>query len=389
MMKVAFKINYDKLSEVVFFIYVCFFYAFPQQILKAEVFLLVLLLPRLKKIKLNVFLGWSLAYLLVLFFSVIYSIDPENSFITSLKITKSLLFSNLLIISSTSREKIENVFKSFIVAGFVLIIRILLIFPVSELGKKRIHISELFNANDLALKWCISLIFLLYFVFIKKRKHILNIILTLIFYIMIIFTGSKKGFIFGSVSLFLMYLFNIKNKKKFFCSFFVIFGIILVFYDDFIHIPIVYDILGKRMEYMINSFLGRGEVDISTIERISMISDGFEYFSNKAFLGHGISTYYKLSPYGTYSHNNYIELLVGVGIFGTVVYYFIYIYNLILSFKVLKKQNYIIVPSCILSVVLPILGVALVSYDSRMYNFILALNFLIGNMLKKLSYIIK
>ena len=71
----------------------------------------------------------------------------------------------------------------------------------------------------------------------------------------------------------------------------------------------------------------QGESGASSEEtRQQFIKLGMLYFKERPFTGYGLDTFRILpGSYGTYSHNNYVELLYGVGIVGTCVYYFMYL----------------------------------------------------------------
>lgn len=374
-MKLTSKLNYDKIVDKLFFIYICFFYAFPYQILKVELALLILLLPKLKKIKINIFLGWSIIYILFLLFSTIYSIDPGNSLIKTFQILKSLIFANILINSISTKKEIEKIYQYFIISGFVLITRILFIFPIGELGRERIHIPGLFNANDIGFKLSISLLFVLYFVFLKKKKSIYFILELVILYIFIIFTGSRTAFLFGSLEIILLALLSVRNKAKLLLRTFIFFLFFILFYDEIINRPIIYDILGKRIESLFNVFMGKGEIDNSSLIRINMIKDGINYFFEKPFLGYGIDSYRYMSYYETYSHNNYIELLVSLGVFGTILYYFIYGYIFIKGIvEFFKRRKEMLIFSVLIFITL-IVDLGTVSYYERYNIFILAFSF--------------
>ena len=60
-----------------------------------------------------------------------------------------------------------------------------------------------------------------------------------------------------------------------------------------------------------------------------MIQYGMDYFKERPLLGHGIENFRYLYAQEvgkeTYSHNNYIELLVNNGIVGLLLYYSFYI----------------------------------------------------------------
>jgi O-antigen ligase len=112
-------------------------------------------------------------------------------------------------------------------------------------------------------------------------------------------------------------------------------------------IPTLYDILGNRIETMINGLSGEGDVDASTSLRLKMINWGLEWFQEKPWMGYGLNAYKTLlgtknTSFGTagvYAHNNYIELMVDIGIIGVIIYYYIYVYMIGKSFRNIKNRN--------------------------------------------------
>lgn len=372
-MKLTFKIDYNKFVDKLFFIYICFFYAFPYQMLKVELVLLILLFPKLKKIKINAFLGWSIAYIIVLLLSIIYSVESNYSTVKTFQVLKSLIFTNIFILYMNSEEKIEKIFKYFIISGFILIFRIILVFPIDKLGKVKIYTGTLFNANEIGFKLLISLLFILYFIFIKKNKSIFFIFGLIILCVFLISTGSRTVFAIGIFEIFSLFLFSRKNKKELIFFLFITIIITYIFLEKFLRIPVIYNILGQRIETLLNVFTGKGKVDNSSIVRINMIKDGIKLFLEKPFLGYGIDTYKFLTPYKMYSHNNYIELLVGMGILGTIVYYFIYIFIFIKI--ILKKREELLIFNILILVNL-IIDLTTVTYYDRSNIFIIAFSFL-------------
>lgn len=77
--------------------------------------------------------------------------------------------------------------------------------------------------------------------------------------------------------------------------------------------------------------------DESVSVRKEMIQTSIKLFREKPILGYGIDNFSVVSQYGTYSHNNYTELLVSVGIAGFMLYYSMYISIVRFSKKVSKK----------------------------------------------------
>lgn len=78
-----------------------------------------------------------------------------------------------------------------------------------------------------------------------------------------------------------------------------------------------------RIEIFFNFITGEGGDD-SSQERSQMVIRGLDFFQDHPLFGIGFGAYKYLSGFGTYSHNNYIQLLSELGIVGFFLYYFIY-----------------------------------------------------------------
>lgn len=74
--------------------------------------------------------------------------------------------------------------------------------------------------------------------------------------------------------------------------------------------------IGERVENFIS-----GKKDQSDIYRNEMIVFGLEMFKERPIHGYGIANYAQLHYLKTYSHNNYIELMVSGGVIALVGYY--------------------------------------------------------------------
>ena len=92
--------------------------------------------------------------------------------------------------------------------------------------------------------------------------------------------------------------------------------LIFVLYSVIMRTPILYNAIGIRMEQLINSVVGKGPVDTSSIVRSQMRSAAIKGWMKRPIFGYGFNTFqYLRSPellngasHG-YSHCNYTELL--------------------------------------------------------------------------------
>lgn len=187
--------------------------------------------------------------------------------------------------------------------------------------------------------------------------------LTASFYV-IALTGSKKGIIF---SLFLVSMFVSINVVKFFrMRYFLgaMFAVPIILYFgsvyglvDKLDLDIVYERIVSRFLLFLD-----GE-DHSTSDRLLFIRLGLDLFSDNPILGIGISGFNKL--YDTYTHNNYVELLSGVGIFGAVTFYSYHLYLLVITIKereMLLSLRLLIISSIVMVL---LMDLAMVSYHFK------------------------
>ncbi|PSL44900.1 O-antigen ligase [Chitinophaga niastensis] len=159
-----------------------------------------------------------------------------------------------------------------------------------------------------------------------KGLHIINIVLALY---TIFLTASRKGITFSFLLLFLYGLINFKRMMASFKTILIVglAGSLVLF---FVKIDFVTDTMGpafERLGRMLSTMGGKSN-EGSTEERVMFIREGWIQFTASPFIGYGAASfkYY----YHLYAHNNYIELLFGVGFLGPLIYYSIH-------FSILRK----------------------------------------------------
>ena len=377
---------YEKLICILYVAYIFSVYAFPFQVLKVEIIFLGFLLFKIRKIKINFYLIWSFMFFSIVILSVIFSKDPFISFIGAMQILKILVLNNILILVSKNKREVYFFLNTFIVAGIVLILRLLTLVPLENLGNNRLQIIGMFNANDVGLKLSLSLIFLLYFIFLEKKYKLYYLVNVPILYLFIFFTGSKKAFVFSVLSLVLIILLSLKNKKKLVYYIpLIILGLFLIF-RIIMEIPVFYNVLGYRLEAFLSFTEGNSRIDGSTLERLSMIKEGIDLFSEELFLGYGLEGFALNTNFGHYSHNNYVEMLVNFGIIGFIVYYTMYFYLMVKNIKLYLLRNKIIIPFLINIIIVFIIEMAMISYKDRFFYLVLGLNFMIIELSKNRRY---
>lgn len=284
-----------------------------------------------KKIKFNFYLIIFLMFIVISLLSFFVALNG-NLVLQSVK-TLILIFILVwaLINYIDNLSQVESIMKYFVISGLAASFFILL--NLDFQAGTRVG-SELGNLNDISVILGISYLFSLYFILYEKKKYFL--LPTVILLVFIILTGSRSGLLFLLIGTLCMLYFKnrttITAKIKY--LFFII-AVIFIAYLLVFKIPIFYEILGVRLENMFELLLTGDTNEASIVNRKNMIEYALLLFTEKPILGYGVDNFRVF--YGTYSHNNFVELLVGLGIIGAGTYYLIYFHQFNLLFKMMKK----------------------------------------------------
>lgn len=211
----------------------------------------------------------------------------------------------------------------------------------------------------------------------KKIGYIFIIALSTL---IVILTGSRKALffvVFGYVT-----FTGLSSKSNRIMMMAKIIIIMALAYQLIMNIPIFYNILGVRLEGLFAIVTGVGSVDSSTELRIEYIDYGISWFMDKPIIGYGVDNYrvllYRAIGKGTYSHNNYIELLVGVGLIGTIIYYYAFGYVLVNAVKLLKiSKEPMIYLIMVIIVAILISQYGFVTYYDFFVNLIICISFIV------------
>jgi len=332
------------------------------------------------------FLFLYLFFILICLISYFIALEP----FTSIERVKTLFLYFILIFSLINYidndDKLEKLIIYFIYSGVISSIIILFGSDLSQMYVKGLG-KILGNQNTVSIITGMAAVFSFYFI-LHKGKYI-YIFPYVITSTMVLLTRSRTGLVLVIVNIFLLICFSdrIKFKKK---IKYIILSILILFlfYYLALNVPILYELVGKRWEHAIHFFCGIGTSESSILSREQMIKFGFKMFKEKPILGYGINNYKILyeNAFGrrTYSHNNYIELLVGVGIIGLISYYLMYfkiIFELVkMKSKSLKNYSYLFL-SLLISIL--IISYSSVYYYEKHFYIILAMSSILINLYKR------
>jgi len=335
-----------------------------------------------RKLIYNKLLFIFLIFIAICTISIFYALDQS----ISISKVKTLILIYIVMISLVNYiddyDKLRKTIIYFVYSGLLASIYILVNSDLSQVTRfGRI----LGNVNAIGMIIGISATFCYYIILIEKKYLYLPFLTIMI--LTILLTGSRKSLLFIIMNVIIIsYLRNrngLKNKFKF-----AVIAIMILFITYYLlfNIPFFYQIIGIRVETMLDFVFGEGTNEGSINTRAYMIQVGIEFIKNKPLTGYGINNYRVLysSVLGgrdTYAHNNYIELMVDTGIFGVLIYYLIHVImlkNLLKSSSLAtNKTIYFVFAAIIISYM--VLALSLVYYDSKHFSFVLTLASIITN----------
>lgn len=385
-----YKLNF---INILFLLYICFTFTLLYSLKNIIViFLIVIMLLSIltqKNSKISFYFIWSIGFSFICIISALWSPTPSYSLKIAMGFLEIVIIGFVFLSQRFEYKKIEFYLKAIIFAGILFVVRILIEFPISSWGISRLH-NENLNSNSIGMLLMFATLCSYHlYKYTQKRKYLLII---LPFIIIILFTGSRKAFIGIVLGFIYLWWIYIKKKTLRLMAIPITIGLLVITVILVLNIPFLYNILGYRLEGLLNIFGNKSNTDASTIIRSQMISVGWKIFLQRPILGHGLYSYESLSGFGTYAHNNYIELLTSIGFIGTIWYYSIYIYNIKKLIKYVKmKYAHAFLFLCIFAIQV-ILDFAVVNWSSESIHFLIILStWYVDNMsktIKKESYTI-
>lgn len=277
---------------------------------------------------------WFLLFSFFALISTIYSDFSEQG-------QKLLFFVNpqqlvlLLAVCSfcTSHQKIRELIFIYLIVSVILALIVIYDGPES-IGQPRYGWSTTGNQpNTPALNLAPAFAFSYYFFSYTKnfKVKILNVALMLLFAVTIFLTGSRKIVLYmiGIVILFSFY--RSTNLKKMIKTYIIMIIFFLGLYYVLTENSMLVDTIGERLFNL--------DSDDSNAERTELRSLAFSYFMENPILGNGIDSFQHNNRIGLYAHNNYLEILCGLGLLGFFIYYSYLFFLTKKLYETRKKDN--------------------------------------------------
>lgn len=336
------------------------------------------ILLNIGKFKLLYYHIWYTLLMVIALTSCLYAIDSEQAFssLYSLLVVFGLTMAITALISK--KEDINKVFVCFSVSSFILFIALLL--TNNLIVDERLGQSLFGNANTFAVYIMLALICSIWLV-LNNRTYlrILFLIIASSQFYMLLLSGGRKYVLISLAFIYVLLIYKAGKEQKIkMVQYTVIFlGILALGYWAVFNIPQLYNSIGWRMESFFALFGGQTDVLYTDMKREVMIAYGLDFWVQRPLLGYGLNNYKILfaQVYGetAYSHNNFIEMLVNLGLLGFVAYYSFYLY---LIYHLWRKKDYVTNPGSfflVFMICLFPLELGVVSYNMNLIQIFIAL----------------
>ena len=290
--------------------------------------------------KFNVFIG---SFFLFICWSVInivteHTIDASISWAMTTTLIINFVF--LFLFSQYYRyigdiKVIMRLFSS-VVLIFATICLIIGFGTVMSFG--RMYINGI-NANTAAYYAVYACLWSFYLAVFKEKMTFRNLFALLIYISFVLMTGSRGAFFSLMIGMYLLFIAH--NKSIMILKIILVTLITVLVLFLVMKVDILYTFIGNRIEPLFERILTGSFEEASLSSRIQYIRLAFSASTESLFWGHGLDCFRCLSgSYGTYSHNNYAEILFSLGLTGFILYYFPYIMNLrYYLVSIFKKSN--------------------------------------------------
>lgn len=310
------------------------------------------LISKRKRIALNYYVLWVGAFAGFYFASYIWAKNINSCSTYANKFMRFFVLAIVLVNIIKSNKDIEKILKMLLASLAYASILLVLKTPFSDFGNERIGQMIGLNSNDLGFRLATAIAICIFFIANKHVKNkLIYVILAIAFSVLTLFTGSRKALL---MVIFLIFTFavlyrnhNRDNKdiiKKIIFIIIILISIYILWYL-MMNVDLFYNVLGHRMESMINTFWGDAD-DTSMANRDFYREKAIELFKLHPVLGYGGNNFHDYmheidAGIYAYSHNNFWELMSTLGIVGTSIYYIplaFFTWKLMKSFLITRES---------------------------------------------------
>lgn len=318
------------LKNIQFLRYVIFFLLIPGGYLNPTLNWVVILFgpllvyshPRKLEKNQNNYLLSLFLFIIIVLLTGIFSVDPQYPLKISLNIFSILLSSYFVSLRLKNRTELLLFLKAVFSATLIYVF--ILYFVAFDGVTFNFIESETFGKNSSSVIIFVGLTSLLALSLMTNRSKSTTLF-SLFFFISIFLTGSIKVILVSAILLFYYFFFKdgFKIKKILFAL--IIFTLFLFAAEWYINLA---GLSSEQSFLRITSrlsvlFGGQSEIgyidsDYMTGFRLYLIEEGLNLFYQNPWKGIGLENTRLFL--GTYTHNNFVEILAGTGIIGFLIY---------------------------------------------------------------------
>lgn len=198
------------------------------------------------------------------------------------------------------------------------------------------------NVNTIGLGTGISAIIAFYYTVTKKKPiHILALVLC---GFVALGTGSNKALVVMALGCLLILVIDAVSSGSILSLVKLALGVtaIIAVFVLLLQLP-MFETINQRFTGMLNAYAGNGTIDHSAYIRNLLVKAGLAQLAQTPALGIGINNgsvvAMKAVGHDYYLHNNYVELLVDVGVVGTLLFYALPLAALVTCLKRVKQGD--------------------------------------------------
>lgn len=322
------------LKEILYLLFVisiqCTYYFKASISIPIKLVLATFLIFLSRYVRVNFFLKWSVCMVLVSILSAIFASFNNYAIDGILKVSLAYLTGVIIVMYNNNLKDIKRTLKYLIIGGILYFVMVL--FSQGIVSVFTIGITGAYT-NGTSINYTyvsIPLAVLVSWMLSKEIKPSTLILFCFVTLMNLVSTKRKASLIpFIALVMFFVFKNGIKFKPK--VVFRMVIGVLL--FSCFLVFSIqnewAYDTYGYRIYGLISYFTNNADVTEgsvkSLITRSSLKSIAWDNFLYRFPFPIGIGNFAMLSIY-PHAHNNYLELLLTLGVLGFVAYYSIYVY---------------------------------------------------------------
>lgn len=260
------------------------------------------------------------------FFSCLWSIRMDHSIEYFYLLLKSFILAVFFVMLCDKPEQGKFAIRHFAHSGLIFGLIYISKVGVAGLGYSRAIVEDNFgmpNINVVSLVAGISFIY--YFFDCYDRKSKLSIVLLVLSFFVILLLGSRKSLFFSLLGVLILW-FNLKGYQKIsFLGFSALSVAIVISLAPDGFFDFAFERFGSAFSFL-NSKIGNA--DESDLIRVDLLVRGLDFFTSSPLYGYGYAAFPILyaQETGLYisPHNNYLDIVVGVGFLGLIAYLLIF-----------------------------------------------------------------